>query len=81
MYLHIDSFLTVRSENDIEKGFIEDYKFFLSEYSTLETLRKIIPKILIFMLNQSIFRFCREIYKKFKKTDKIHELTTFSIKM
>ena len=51
MYLHVDQYLKVRATAEIERPFLEDYEFFLSEYSTLETLRKIIPKILLFMLN------------------------------
>lgn len=73
MYLHVDSYLKVRAETEIEKTFIEDYQFFLSQYSTLETLRKIVPKILMFLLNQSLFRFGKEIYNRFKKKEKVEE--------
>jgi hypothetical protein len=81
MYLHVDRYLLVRATTEIERSFIEDYQFFLSEYSTLETLRNIIPKILLFMLNQSIFRFGREIYRKLKKTEKVEEILTYAVKM
>ena len=84
MFLHVDQYLKVRSEcedKSLERSFIEDYQFFLSEYSTIETLRNLIPKILVFLLNQCIFRLGKDIYRSFKKVKVDEETQRYAIKM
>jgi hypothetical protein len=88
MYLHVDYYLKVRYEGCIsddktlERSFNEDYEFFLSEYSMVEKMRKFIPKILLFLVNQCIFRFGREIYRTFKKDNKVSsDLPNYCVKM
>lgn len=69
MYLNIDTNPIVGEILDVERVLEDKKDSMMSGYVSLETLTKLIPKILMFLFNQSLFRFGKELYEKFKKTE------------